>query len=52
MLTPELMILKLTTLAWKFTLLDPIEQGKMLVEIADLFQCPEGNGDLLLPCGP
>src|SRR5271165_4839802 len=36
------MILKLTTLAWNFTLLDPIEQGEMLVEIADLFQCPEG----------
>ena len=36
------MILKLTTLAWNFALLDPIEQGKMLVEIADLFQCPEG----------
>ncbi len=36
------MILKLTTLAWNFTLLDPIEQRKMLVEIADLFQCPDG----------
>ena len=36
------MILKLTTLAWNFTLLDPIEQRKMLVKIADLFQCPEG----------
>jgi hypothetical protein len=36
------MMLKLTTLAWNFALLDPIEQGKMLVEIADLFQCPEG----------
>jgi hypothetical protein len=36
------MILKLTTLAWNFALLDPIEQPKMLVEIADLFQCPEG----------
>ena len=36
------MILKLTTLAWNFTLLDPIEQEEMLAEIADLFQCPEG----------
>jgi hypothetical protein len=36
------MILKLTTLAWNFTLLDPIEQEEMLVEIADLFQGPEG----------
>jgi hypothetical protein len=36
------MILNLATLAWNFTLLDPIEQGKMLVEIADLFQYPEG----------
>jgi len=33
------MILKLTTLAWNFTLLDPIEQEEMLAEIADLFQC-------------
>jgi hypothetical protein len=38
------MILKLTTLAWNFTLLDPIEQRKMRVEIAGLFQRrrPEG----------
>jgi len=36
------MILKITTLAWNFTLLDPIEQEEMLAEIADLFQCPEG----------
>ena len=36
------MILKLTTLAWNFTLLDPIEQRKMLVKIADLLQWPEG----------
>ena len=36
------MILKLTTLAWNFTLLDPIEQEEMLAKIADLFQCPEG----------
>jgi hypothetical protein len=35
------MILKLTTLAWNFTLLDPIEQEKMLAKMADLFQCPE-----------
>jgi len=35
------MILKLATLAWNFTLLDPIEQEEMLAEIADLFQCPE-----------
>lgn len=36
------MILKLTTLAWNFTLLDPIERRKMRVEIADLFQRREG----------
>jgi hypothetical protein len=30
------------TLAWNFTLLDPIEQEEMLAKIADLFQCPEG----------
>ena len=36
------MILKLTTMAWNFTLLDPIEQEEMLAEIADPFQCPEG----------
>ena len=36
------MILGLTTLAWNFALLDPIEQRKMLVKIADLLQCPEG----------
>ena len=36
------MILKLTTLAWNFTLLDPIEQEEMLAEIADLLQSPEG----------
>jgi hypothetical protein len=36
------MILKLATLAWNFTLLDPIEQEEMLAEIPDLFQCPEG----------
>jgi hypothetical protein len=35
------MILKITTLAWNFTLLDPIEQEEMLAEIADLFQRPE-----------
>jgi hypothetical protein len=35
------MILKLATLAWNFTLLDPIEQRKMLVKIADLFQGTE-----------
>jgi hypothetical protein len=34
-------ILKLTTLAWNFTLLDPIEQEEMLVEIADLLPCPD-----------
>ena len=36
------MILNLTALAWNFALLDPIKQEKMLVKIADLFQCPEG----------
>ena len=35
------MILKLTTLAWNFTLFDPIEQEEMLAEIADLLPCPE-----------
>jgi hypothetical protein len=35
------MILKLTTLAWNFTLFDPIEQKEMLAEIADLLPCPE-----------
>jgi hypothetical protein len=36
------MILKLTTLAWNFTLFDPIKQEEMLAKIADLFQRPEG----------
>ena len=36
------MILKLTALAWNFTLLDPTEQEEMLVEIPELFECPEG----------
>jgi hypothetical protein len=36
------MILKITTLAWNFTLLDPGEQEEMLGEIADLFQYPDG----------
>ena len=35
------MILKLTTLAWNFTVLEPIEREEMLAEIADPFQCPE-----------
>jgi len=35
------MILKLTTLAWNFTLFDPIEQEERLAEIADLLPCPE-----------
>ena len=35
------MILKLTTLAWNFTLFDPIEQQEKLAEIADLLPCPE-----------
>jgi hypothetical protein len=35
------MILKLTTLAWNFTLLDPIEQEVALAKIADRLQCPE-----------
>jgi hypothetical protein len=34
-------ILKLTALAWNFTLGDPIEQEEMLKEIADLLPCPE-----------
>ena len=34
-------ILKVTTLAWNFSLLDPIEQEEMLVEIADLLPCPD-----------
>jgi hypothetical protein len=34
------MIFSITTLAWNFTLLDPIEQEKMRVKIADLFQDP------------
>jgi hypothetical protein len=36
------MILNFTALAWNFTLLDQTAQEEMLVEIADLFQCPEG----------
>jgi len=39
------MILKLTTMAWNFTLLDPIEQEEVLAEIPDLFQCP-GSMDI------
>jgi hypothetical protein len=35
------MILQIATLAWNFTLFDPIEQEEKLMEIADLFQCPE-----------
>jgi hypothetical protein len=35
------MILNLTALAWNFTFLDPTAQEEMLVEMADLFQCPE-----------
>jgi hypothetical protein len=34
-------ILKLTALAWNFTLFDPIKQEEMLVEIANLFPSPE-----------
>jgi hypothetical protein len=34
-------ILKLKALAWNFTLLDPIKQEEMLVEIANLFPSPE-----------
>ena len=37
------MILKLAALAWNFTLFDPIEQEKMLVEMADLFEFLEGR---------
>lgn len=36
------MILNLTALAWNFTLLDLTAQEEMLVEMADLFKCPEG----------
>ncbi len=36
------MILKLTALAWNFTLLDPTAQEELLVKIADLFECLEG----------
>jgi hypothetical protein len=35
------MILKLTALAWNFTLFGPIEQEERLAEIADLLPCPE-----------
>jgi hypothetical protein len=35
------MILKLTTLAWNFTLRDPIQQEAMLADMADLLPCPE-----------
>jgi hypothetical protein len=35
------MILKLTTLAWNFTLRDPIQQETMLADMADLFPSPE-----------
>ncbi len=40
------MILKLTTMAWNFTLLDPIEQEEMLAEIAEMVQWPEGMMDM------
>ena len=40
------MILKLTTMAWNFTLLDPVEQEEALAEVADLFRCPEGVIDM------
>ena len=36
------MILKLTALAWNFTLLEPAAQEGMLADMAELFQCPEG----------
>jgi hypothetical protein len=36
------MILNLAALAWNFTLADPTVQEEMLVDIADLFKCPEG----------
>jgi hypothetical protein len=35
------MILELTTLAWNFTLRDPIQQEEMLAGMADLLRCPE-----------
>jgi hypothetical protein len=35
------MILKLTTLAWNFTLRDPIQQEEMLADMTDLLPCPE-----------
>jgi hypothetical protein len=34
-------ILKLTALAWNFTLFDPIKQEEMLAEVANLFPSPE-----------
>jgi hypothetical protein len=34
-------ILKLTALAWNFTLFDPIKQEEMLAEVAHLFPSPE-----------
>ena len=35
-------ILKLTVLAWNFTLLEPTEQEEMLIEIPKLFPCSDG----------
>jgi hypothetical protein len=35
------MIIKLTTTAWNFTLIGPVEQEKMLAEVADRFPGPE-----------
>jgi hypothetical protein len=36
------MILNLTALAWNFTLLGPTAREELLVQIDDLFKCPEG----------
>jgi hypothetical protein len=36
------MILKLTALAWNFTLFDPMKQEEMLAEVANLLKSPEG----------
>jgi hypothetical protein len=36
------MILNLAALAWNFTLLGPTAQEELLVQMDDLFECPEG----------
>ena len=39
-------ILKLTTLAWNFTLPTRLSRERCSLQVADLFQCPKGNGFL------